>query len=97
MNEKPEIRTRSTARETISIEPQGRTTLEEYFMYGETSVTRAVQLYERRAVKAFVTGIASKNLRMNLWERLDEEGWTWQKAREQTHKMMKDRQKKSKK
>lgn len=71
------------------MDPQGEMALDAYFKHGEASVTKAVQLYEKRAVKAFVTGLAVKSLRLNLWERLDEIGWTWQKAREEIHKILK--------
>lgn len=78
------------------MDPQGEMALEAYFKHGEASVTKAVQLYEKRAVKAFVTGLAAKSLRLSLWERLDEVGWTWQKAREEIHKTLKAGRRRSK-
>ena len=49
-----------------------------------------MQLFEKRLVKAFVTGFANKSLRLALWEKLDERGWTWQQAREETERIMKN-------
>lgn len=96
VSEEADGRSRYASREVLSIDPQGKMTLEAYFKYGEASVTKAVRLYEKRAVKAFVTGIAAKSLRLSLWERLDEVGWTWQSAREEIHKNSKIAMRRSK-
>lgn len=69
--------------ESIGVDPQGNKTLEEYFRDGAGSVVRAMQLYEKRAAKAFVCGLRDKRRRMELWERLTERGWTWQLLRKE--------------
>lgn len=78
------------------MDSQGEMSLGAYFRYGEAFVLEAVELYEKRAVKGFVTGITVENLRFGLWERLDEVGWTWQKAREEIHKYIEGRRRRSK-
>ena len=78
------------------MDDQGEMSLEAYLKYGEASVLKAVELYERRAVKAFVSGITAESLRFGLWERLDEVGWTWQKAREEIHKHLQGGRRRSK-
>jgi hypothetical protein len=47
-----------------------------------------MQLYETRAAKAFVCGMRDKHRRMELWERLTEQGWTWQHLRKEMQWML---------
>lgn len=81
-------RDRYAALESIGIDPQGDKTLEEYFRDGAGSVVRAMQLYEKRAAKAFVCGLRDKRRRMELWERLTERGWSWQRLRREMQGMV---------
>lgn len=81
-------RDRYAALESIGVDPQGDKTLEEYFRDGASSVVRAMQLYEKRAAKAFVCGLRDKYRRMELWERLTERGWSWQQLRKEMQWML---------
>lgn len=83
-----EGRTSNAFPEILGIEVQGNRSLSEYLESGDSSGRRAMQLFEKRLVKAFVTGFADKSLRLALWEKLDERGWTWQQAREETQRIM---------
>lgn len=47
-----------------------------------------MQLYEKRAAKAFVCGLRDKGRRMELWERLTEGGWSWQLLRKEMQWML---------
>lgn len=52
---------------------------------------RALQLYETRAVKAFVSGMRDKRRQSLLWDVLTEQGWTWQNAKAGMHMLLDDR------
>ena len=84
---------RTRSQDSIGIASQGAESLEEYLEYGDESVMRAVQLYETRAVKAFVSGIREKSRQSRLWEILTEQGWTWQNARVGMRMLLDDRRK----
>lgn len=79
----------------LGLKAQGKSTLENYFRYGEAAVWRAVRLHEARAVKAFVCGMSDMHQRALLWEMLAEEGWTWQNAREGIRGMLNDGRKRT--
>lgn len=76
------------AYEAIGLSPQGEKTLEEYFRDGAHSVARAMELYETRATKAFVCGIRDQMHRTDLWDRVAEQGWTYQQLRKEMQRIL---------
>lgn len=82
--------TQISSHKALSRAPQQNLTLEDYFQNGDKHITQLVQQYEKRVVKAFVTGLPSPYARSMLSERLDSEGWTWQNAKIEAKRLVQD-------
>ena len=76
------------ADETLSIKAQGSSSVENYIAYGERIVTEGVRLYEKQAIKKFISGLRDHHAQKSLGERLEEVGWTWVKTKEELHRIV---------
>ena len=85
-----------TIGQTISIKAQGSSSIENYIAYGERAVTEGVKLYEAQAIKKFISGLRDHHAQEVLMERLERVGWTWEKTKEELHRIMREGRRKAK-
>jgi len=69
---------------------QGSLSLEDYICHGDVVIAESIYRYEAQAVYNFVSGLNDKYRQHLLKERLDKEGWTWMKAKEEIHGLVKE-------
>jgi len=80
----------NTTTPTPSMTIQGSSSLKEYVRHGDIVINEGLHRYEAQAVYSFVSGLNDKYRQHLLRKCLDKEGWTWLKAQEEIHRLVKE-------